>query len=49
MKFREEYVVELLETIFDVPVRVLMQPFAFFSEFHLELRAMLLQSPYPSN
>lgn len=48
MKFREEYVVELLETIFDVPVRVLMQPFAFFSEFHLELRAMLLQSPYPS-
>lgn len=42
--FREKYVTQLLESIFEVPVRILEYPFSFFSKFHMEIREKLLLS-----
>lgn len=48
MNVKEDYIIQLLESIFDVSVHFIEHPSNFFSDYHLELRRILLKNPQPS-
>lgn len=47
MTIREKYLVHLFEAVFDLPVHILEYPFTLYSDFHMELREILLERPFP--